>query len=93
MTAVVPRMRRADDRSEASGVLLAVRTIGGAGGARWRAPDDPARVREAFDLGDPRHGNDAGYRARAESIDLGLFDGWTASRSVWTARLSSAWLP
>jgi hypothetical protein len=27
-----------------------------------------------FDLGDHLHGNDAGYRALADSIDLALFD-------------------
>jgi hypothetical protein len=27
-----------------------------------------------FDLGDRLHGNDAGDRALADSIDLGLFD-------------------
>jgi hypothetical protein len=40
----------------------------------WRDPEDPARVAAGFDLGDHLHGNDAGYRALADSIDLGLFD-------------------
>jgi lysophospholipase L1-like esterase len=42
--------------------------------AVWRDPEDPARVAAGFDLGDHLHGNDAGYRALADSIDLGLFD-------------------
>ncbi len=42
--------------------------------AVWRDPEDPARLAAGFDLGDHMHGNDAGYRALADSIDLGLFD-------------------
>jgi lysophospholipase L1-like esterase len=42
--------------------------------AVWRDPEDPARIAAGFDLGDHMHGNDAGYRALADSIDLGLFD-------------------
>ena len=42
--------------------------------AVWRDPEDPARVAAGFDLGDHMHGNDAGYRALADSIDLGLFN-------------------
>lgn len=41
--------------------------------AGWRDPEDPARVAVGFDLGHHMHGNDAGYRALADSIDLGLF--------------------
>lgn len=41
--------------------------------AVWRDPEDPARIAARFDLGDHLHGNDAGYRALADSIDLGLF--------------------
>jgi hypothetical protein len=40
----------------------------------WRDPKDPARVATGFDLGDHMHGNDAGYRALTDSIDLGPFD-------------------
>ncbi len=40
----------------------------------WSDPEDPARIAAGFDLGDHMHGNDAGYRALADSIDLGLFD-------------------
>ena len=42
--------------------------------AVWRDPTDPARIAPGFDLGDHLHGNDAGYRALADSIDLGLLD-------------------
>jgi len=42
--------------------------------AVWRDPEDPARIAAGFDLGDHMHGNDAGYKALADSIDLGLFD-------------------
>jgi hypothetical protein len=42
--------------------------------AVWRDPKDPARVATGFDLGDHMHGNDAGYRALTDSIDLGPFD-------------------
>ena len=42
--------------------------------AVWRDPEVPARITGAFDLGDHRHGNDAGYRALADSVDLALFD-------------------
>jgi hypothetical protein len=42
--------------------------------AVWRDPKDPAHVAAGFDLGDHMHGNDAGYRALTDWIDLGLFD-------------------
>jgi lysophospholipase L1-like esterase len=42
--------------------------------AVWRDPEDPARIAAGFDFGDHLHGNDAGHRALADSIDLGLFD-------------------
>jgi lysophospholipase L1-like esterase len=38
-----------------------------------RDPKHPDRLRDAFDSGDHTHPNDAGHRAMAESIDLGLF--------------------
>lgn len=41
--------------------------------AVWRDPSDPTRIKPAFDLGDHIHGNDAAYRALANSIDLSLF--------------------
>ncbi|SED14218.1 SGNH/GDSL hydrolase family protein [Streptomyces melanosporofaciens] len=41
--------------------------------AVWRDPTCPSRVREDFHVGDHLHGNDAGYRALADSIDLSLF--------------------
>lgn len=41
--------------------------------AVWRDPTDQNRIAPAFDLGDHLHGNDAGYRALADSIDLALF--------------------
>ncbi|MEU8235459.1 SGNH/GDSL hydrolase family protein [Actinoplanes sp. NPDC048967] len=41
--------------------------------AVWRDPGDPARLRDEFDAGDHLHGNDAGYRALADSVDLALF--------------------
>lgn len=41
--------------------------------AVWRDPDHPSRIREDLHSGDHLHGNDAGYRALADSIDLSLF--------------------
>jgi lysophospholipase L1-like esterase len=41
--------------------------------AVWRDPDRPSRIRENFHAGDHLHGNDVGYRALADSIDLSLF--------------------
>jgi lysophospholipase L1-like esterase len=38
-----------------------------------RDPEHPLRYRPDFDSGDHLHPNDAGYKAMAESIDLGLF--------------------
>jgi lysophospholipase L1-like esterase len=42
--------------------------------AVWRDPADPSRIRGDLHMGDNLHGNDAGYAALAESIDLSLFD-------------------
>ncbi len=36
-------------------------------------PTHPARFLPAFDSGDHLHPNDAGYKAMADAIDLGLF--------------------
>jgi lysophospholipase L1-like esterase len=36
-------------------------------------PADPLAMRAGFHMGDHLHGNDAGYQAIADSIDLGLF--------------------
>ncbi|MEV4359411.1 SGNH/GDSL hydrolase family protein [Nonomuraea sp. NPDC049625] len=41
--------------------------------AVWRDPGRPSRIRADFHAGDHLHGNDAGYRALADSIDLSLF--------------------
>jgi len=41
--------------------------------AVWRDPSDPTRILPRLQRGDHLHGNDAGYRALANSIDLGLF--------------------
>lgn len=38
-----------------------------------RDPAHPDRIRPAFDSGDHLHPSDAGYRAMAEAVDLGLF--------------------
>jgi len=38
-----------------------------------RDPDHPTRVLPAYDCGDHLHPSDAGYKAMADSIDLGLF--------------------
>jgi lysophospholipase L1-like esterase len=62
--------RRVNDWIRRSGAFDAVLDFD----AVWRDPEDPARVAAGFDLGDHMHGNDAGYRALADSIDLGLFD-------------------
>jgi lysophospholipase L1-like esterase len=42
--------------------------------AAVRDPSLPARLRPQYDPGDHLHLNDAGYRAMANSIDLGLFE-------------------
>jgi lysophospholipase L1-like esterase len=41
--------------------------------AVWRDPDHPSRIRDDFHAGDHLHGNDAGYQALADSVDLSLF--------------------
>src|SRR5579862_1366886 len=41
--------------------------------AAFRDPDRPTRMAEAMQMGDHLHGNDAGYRTVADSIDLKLF--------------------
>lgn len=41
--------------------------------AVWRDPADPTRILSGLQRGDHLHGNDAGYRALAGSIDLALF--------------------
>jgi len=38
-----------------------------------RDPADPGQIRPGFHAGDHLHGSDAGYRAMADAIDLGLF--------------------
>src|SRR5581483_5207516 len=38
-----------------------------------RDPADPTKILAAFDSGDHLHPNDTGYKAMADSIDLGLF--------------------
>lgn len=45
-----------------------------------RDPDQPQRLRPAFDSGDHLHPNDAGYQAMAAAIDLALFDAATPQR-------------
>lgn len=41
--------------------------------AVWRDPARPTRMKEALQAGDWLHGNDAGYKALADSVDLRLF--------------------
>jgi lysophospholipase L1-like esterase len=41
--------------------------------AVWRDPEHPSRIRDDLHAGDYAHGNDAGYQALADSIDLDLF--------------------
>ncbi|KOV78057.1 SGNH/GDSL hydrolase family protein [Nocardia sp. NRRL S-836] len=41
--------------------------------AVWRDPARPSRIRDDLHSGDHLHGNDAGYQALADSIDLSLF--------------------
>lgn len=41
--------------------------------AVWRDPAKPSQIREGLHAGDHLHGSDAGYKALADSIDLGLF--------------------
>ena len=38
-----------------------------------RDPNKPGKIRDGWHAGDFLHGSDAGYRALADSIDLGLF--------------------
>ncbi|WP_314412812.1 SGNH/GDSL hydrolase family protein [Streptomyces kroppenstedtii] len=42
--------------------------------AVWRDPADSTHIRSDLHMGDHLHGNDAGYAALAESIDLSLFN-------------------
>ncbi|AQZ62069.1 Putative secreted protein [[Actinomadura] parvosata subsp. kistnae] len=42
--------------------------------AVWRDPAHPTRIRQDYHSGDHLHGNDAGYQALADSVDLSLFD-------------------
>ena len=42
--------------------------------AVWRDPANPTRIRDDLQMGDHIHGNDAGYQALADSIDLSLFE-------------------
>lgn len=42
--------------------------------AAVRDPSDPLTLRAAYDSGDHLHPSDAGYKAMARSIDLGLFE-------------------
>jgi lysophospholipase L1-like esterase len=41
--------------------------------AAFRDPAKPTQMKDPFQAGDHLHGSDAGYRAVADSIDLGLF--------------------
>jgi lysophospholipase L1-like esterase len=41
--------------------------------AVWRDPEQPGRIRDDLHAGDHLHGNDAGYQALADSVDLLLF--------------------
>jgi lysophospholipase L1-like esterase len=41
--------------------------------AVWRDPAKPSMIRAGLQAGDHLHGDDAGYKALADSIDLGLF--------------------
>ena len=43
--------------------------------AAVRDPAHPSQVQAAFDSGDHLHPNDAGYKAMAEAVDLGLLGG------------------
>lgn len=52
--------------------------------AAIRDPQHPTRILPAYDPGDAIHGNDDGYRAMAEAIDLALFD--AAPRAASAAR-------
>ncbi len=41
--------------------------------AAWRDPAHPTQIRDGWHAGDHLHGDDAGYKVLADSIDLGLF--------------------
>ncbi len=58
--------------------------------AAIRDPDHPRRILPAYDPGDAIHGNDAGYRAMAEAVDLALFD---ARPVAAAAPAGAAWSP
>ena len=47
--------------------------------AATRDPNNPKRMRAAFDPGDHLHPNDAGYQAMADAIDLTIFTGKRAA--------------
>jgi hypothetical protein len=42
--------------------------------AAMRDPVDPIRIRDDLHMGDHIHGNDVGYKALVDSIDLSVFD-------------------
>jgi lysophospholipase L1-like esterase len=68
----------ADGESARQAVNAWIRTSGAFDGvldfdAAWRHPACPSRVKDEYLADDHLHGNDAGYRALAESIDLSLF--------------------
>src|SRR5262249_49792761 len=39
----------------------------------WNDPPNPGQIKDGWHMGDHLHGNDAGYRVLADSIDLKLF--------------------
>jgi lysophospholipase L1-like esterase len=47
--------------------------------AATRDPNEPKQLLAAYDSCDHLHPNDAGYKAMAEAIDLGLFKAAPAS--------------
>jgi lysophospholipase L1-like esterase len=51
-------------------------------------PDNPKKLRAEFDSGDHLHPNDAGYKAMAEAINLGLFTAKAAPGSKNTSSSS-----
>ncbi|MGW4644093.1 hypothetical protein ACWEN6_36635 [Sphaerisporangium sp. NPDC004334] len=68
-----PSVLSGDRRRGPAGQRARTDLLWDAGRHRPGDPDRPSRIRQDFHCGDHLHGNDAGYQALADSIDLSLF--------------------